>query len=760
MTTTRSFLLLVLLVFGAAIAGAGCEGPRGRAGDDGEPGPTGSPGPTPYVEPGETFVLTLTSADVAATSNTLSVFFLLTDDEGVPRTRDGMSLNWTAAVLLDDVVTGFPAWSSYFTKPVSGAFGDTDQPTSDSAGTYTDLGEGQYRYDFSVALQAGFEQSKTHRIGVYARRADASLRDGYEIENDWLDFVPDGSDVTETREVVMTENCNTCHDPLKAHGEFRREVELCVTCHNPGLYDPDTEDTYDPGSGAMNPLDLKVLVHRIHQGVELPSLVKAAARGEVGFKYSVIGYNSNEFVVAEVTPDNKDAGTVPEITGVAFPRDQQNCTTCHTGGADSGRHRTTVTREACGACHDSTWFGSLPAPATMDSHAGGVFASDVACASCHVADMTTEFDLSVQGAHVIPTRSEQLPGFAYEILSAALVGSQLSIVFTVENGDGTPVTSLATLSSIAAIVNGPTSDYRLDNYYRRDLKTNVPAAVYDAGSETWSVTLQNRTGTDPYFPSGNVVPPGSTGTFAVGLEARRTVAVPGYGNVTEGAPNPVFYFSVDGSDVSPRRTIVETETCNVCHDRLSLHGGQRREVEYCVLCHNPQNVDWSQRPKLGGAGTNVNLANTEDDIEERSIDFRTMIHKVHTGEELDASVPYVIYGYGAKPYFFDEVRFPGDRRRCTTCHNDDTYLVESVPEDALPVTANQTDALFHAGTIAHQFGEDEIPPVTAACIACHDNDGARVHAELNTNGSGEESCVVCHGENREFSVREVHGEGN
>ena len=728
------------------------EGPRGRAGEPGPPGPTGSPGPTPWIEPGIDFTLTLDGAAVDVGTGALSVDLRLTDDDGVPRSRDGISFSWTAAILRDDPETGFPAWSSYFTVERTGAFGTTNQPASDSGGDWEDLGEGRYRYTFSVALPQGFDASATHRVGVYARRADDGLRDGFEIENDWIDFVPDGSPVTETREVVRTENCNTCHDPLSAHGEFRREVELCVTCHNPDLYDPDTEDTHNPGTGAMNPLDMKVLVHRIHQGKELPSLVNAAERGDIGFKYSVVGYQGSELVIAEVLPDNSDPGTLPEISGIAFPRDQQNCTTCHVGGADSGRHRTTVTREACGSCHDDVWFGPLPAPSTMDPHAGGAFTTDTACTSCHVAEMAVEFDLSVEGAHVIPTRSSQLPGLEYSIESVAYLASDVSLVFSVKNGDGTPVTSLAGLSSIAAIVNGPTSDYRLDNYYRRDLK---PISVYDPGSQTWLATLPARTGSDPHFPNGKVVPPGGAGTFAVGLEARRSVAVPGYGNVTEGAPNPVAYFTVDGSPVSPRRTVVETEACNVCHDRLELHGGQRREVEYCVMCHNPQNVDWSARPKTAG---NVSLAVTEDGIEERSIDFRTIIHKIHTGEELDASVPYVIYGFGSRPFVFDEVRFPGDRRRCTTCHAEDTFLVEAVPDDALPVTANETGTLLHSASIAHAPGETEIPPVTAACIACHDSAGARIHAELNTNASGQESCVVCHGENREFSVREVHGE--
>ena len=31
----------------------------------------------------------------------------------------------------------------------------------------------------------------------------------------------------------------------------------------------------------------------------------------------------------------------------------------------------------------------------------------------------------------------------------------------------------------------------------------------------------------------------------------------------------------------------KTTTCNKCHDPLSAHGGARRSVELCVLCHTP-----------------------------------------------------------------------------------------------------------------------------------------------------------------------------
>ena len=37
--------------------------------------------------------------------------------------------------------------------------------------------------------------------------------------------------------------------------------------------------------------------------------------------------------------------------------------------------------------------------------------------------------------------------------------------------------------------------------------------------------------------------------------------------------------------------IIKTASCNACHDQLSAHGGSRRGMDMCVLCHQPQNID-------------------------------------------------------------------------------------------------------------------------------------------------------------------------
>ena len=52
-----------------------------------------------------------------------------------------------------------------------------------------------------------------------------------------------------------------------------------------------------------------------------------------------------------------------------------------------------------------------------------------------------------------------------------------------------------------------------------------------------------------------------------------------------------------------------------------------------------------------------------------------------------------------------------------------------------------------------------------ACLACHDSDFAIVHARLMTedptpeepyNGDEQETCIVCHGPDRDFTPEKVH----
>ncbi len=736
-------ILLSGLVLAAVTAAAGCRGPRGR---QGEPAPT----PTPGNE--GAFDITLTQATVGS-AGTVYVDFAVTDADGLPRTIDGIQTFWTLAILEEDTAVGTHRWRSFITRHVtSSSTGDeTDQPTNDPAPAIADLGGGSYRYAYSVPLPSGYDANATYRAAMWARRPlPPEAEDTYEVENNHLDFVPSGGAAV-SKEVVVTEACNVCHDRLAIHGGVRTDIELCVTCHNPGLFDPDSDDTAQ--TETMNLLDLGPMAHRIHMGIELPSMAIAQSAGVLGWSYEIFGFNNSRHVYAETIDDNTDAGTKPQIEGVGFPRDIRGCEACHQG-TEALRYTTSVDRRACQSCHDRTWFGDPGAtPPRMLPHTAGPVLDDSACQTCHPADSGEEFDPSVIGAHTDPLKSTQLRGLHVEVNDVAIAGTGLSVTFTVENADdGSPILALPTnLSTLAITLSGPTEEYEFRNFHRADVRAT---AVFDAGSGTYTALVPPRPASDPYFPSGTAIPPGATGTFALAIDARRSVPLAGDGTVTEPPDtNAVTYFTASGTGTpEPRRQIVEQARCLACHDVLLLHGGQRRDVEYCVVCHNPTQTDWGRRPKVGGA---VNIGATEDLIEERTVDFKRLIHRIHTGENLERTDPFVVYGFGASVNDFSGIRFPGNRARCGNCHLPDTWLIESIPDTAQPTVANETSTPLHGTSAAHPLADPEVPKIQAACLSCHDSDAAWVHAQLNTL-DGEETCIICHGEGRTAAVGLVH----
>jgi OmcA/MtrC family decaheme c-type cytochrome len=218
-------------------------------------------------------------------------------------------------------------------------------------------------------------------------------------------------------------------------------------------------------------------------------------------------------------------------------------------------------------------------------------------------------------------------------------------------------------------------------------------------------------------------------------------------SVSEALQNPVLDFSVDGSAVVARRKVVEQEKCSGCHGTFSkdfsIHGNLRNQVEYCIVCHNPNETDGARRKNAvaGGADPDTN-----------PITFKEMIHKIHRGEELERQ-PYIVYGFGAAPKNygandFGEVRFPGDLRDCETCHATGTQL--------LPLDAGLLPTVQSTIVAGVEQVTGHVAPITNACTSCHDSDAVAAHAETNTTASGAEACAVCHGEGAVAAVSVVH----
>jgi Outer membrane cytochrome MtrC/MtrF-like, domains II/IV len=669
-----------------------------------------------FIRPGLRFQIQ--EASIAA-DGTIQYRFTLQDPAGQPLDRLGVttpgaiSVRSVVAVIARDQPNSQNLYTAYTTRAQTSTITNKSevQASFDAGGTFEKVAEGEYTYTFATKAPSGFDVGATHTIAAWAARDLSEFDLGNNDASVSFNFVPDGSEVTTRRDIVPDEACNKCHGNLSAHDE-RRTVGVCITCHQPQSVDPDTG----------NSVDFTTMIHKIHMGEELPSV-------QAGKPYQIIGFGN----------------AVHDFSTVVFPADVRHCEACHKGvdeqqanavalarqaaTADRGgiqRQRATLTprpdqatqanfylmkpsRRACGACHDNVNF------ATGENHAGLPQISDNQCSNCHIPEGELEFDLSIKGAHTIDRFSKELKGTKFELLGVdnSSPGEKPTVRFNITNNAGQTVTPSSMLR--LALVMGGSTNGDISQYFSDDATKAV------ASGSAFAYTFQEA------------IPEDATGTWAVGIEGYQSGTIlPGTEQertgVRDAGVNKVFYFPVTDAQAVPRRKVVAQEKCNACHFSLDLHGSNRNNVEHCVICHNPTGTDVATRPA--------------DQMPAESIDFKQMIHKIHTGENLE--IPFTIYGFRSSVNDFTDVRFPNDRRNCTICHIDGTQ--------ELPLPDNLLSAVSPRDYI------DPMPPATGACLACHTNLSAAAHADLNTSGKLGESCAVCHGADKEFSVDRVHAQ--
>jgi len=658
-----------------------------------------------FVRPG--LVFKITSAQIAS-DGTIAATISITDPAGLPLDRAGVTTPGTVSISMvaATIPNGQEQYISYVTRtqksPITG--NSAIQAAADSGGTLTLITDGVYKYTFATKAPPGFDATATHTIGAYGSRDLTLFKLGTNYASTTFNFVPNGSAVATTRDVVHTTGCNTCHDQLSAHGGSRRGVEMCVLCHTPQSTDPDTGNT----------IDLKVMVHKIHMGSSLPSV-------QAGKPYQIIGFNQS----------------VSDWSTVVYPADVRRCETCHqqsVKAAQATAYLTKSTREACGSCHDNVNFASGV------NHAGGPQFDDNLCATCHIPQGEIDFDASIKGAHVVPTDSAMLGGLVVSItkIQNGTAGSQPVVNFTINDSTSKPVQPSA-LGSLSFTMAGPAADY---GYTGFGIDVTTPGYV----TETATGASCGSDGSCSYTFK-HAIPAQATGTYSIGVEARRTeTLLPGttaQQTVTYGAKNEVVSFSVDGSQMVPRRAVVATSNCNRCHVSLSVHGGLRNQTEYCVMCHNPSNTDAARRPAAQVAADKA--------APPQGINFNLLIHRIHTGENLLAdNRPYVVVGFGGSHNDFSDIRYPpmsptgaaGDTRNCSMCHVNGSE--QNLPTGLNPVNDPQ-------GPI------NPVQPVASACTGCHVKITTASHALSQTTVLGE-SCETCHSSDDAFSVGQVHAQ--
>lgn len=630
-----------------------------------------------FVRPG--LVIRILSAEIAA-DGTARARVRFTDPRGLPLDRAGITTPGTigTSMVLATIPRGEKHYRSYTvrtqTSPITGR--SAIQAAADTGGTWTLVAEGEYNYTFGTRAPSGYDRTATHTVAAYGNRNLNEFDLGIHRSDTTFNFVPDGSRVTNVRDVIRTATCNKCHDKLSAHGTGgRQSMEVCIVCHTPQTTDPDTGNT----------VDMTTMVHKIHMGAELPSV-------QAGTKYQIIGNQQS----------------LHDFSEIHFPPGPQRCEACHEPNNPATQKDAwlTPTRLACGSCHDNVNF------ATGQNHANLPQVSDNQCSNCHTVQGELEFDLSIRGAHTVPTASKTLPGTVFDVLdvNGGGPGQRPTVTFSIKDRSGKAILP-SEMTRLALVLAGPTTDY----------KTVVSE---DARQAQGANGVYHWTFTAP-------LPADAKGTFTAGVEGyRNQVLLPGTTKeqtVRDAGDNKVRHFTVTDSRVVARRKVVDINKCNACHFDLSLHGGNRNEIDQCVMCHNPTATDTARRPAAKNPP--------------ESIDFRQMIHRIHTGAAL--GFPYSVFGFGNTEHDYSKVNFPGNRSNCQMCHVGGS---ENVP---LPATASMVDD--PRGPLSPKG------PETAACTSCHSSLAAASHALVNTSKLGE-SCAACHSASSQFSVGRVHAQ--
>jgi OmcA/MtrC family decaheme c-type cytochrome len=225
----------------------------------------------------------------------------------------------------------------------------------------------------------------------------------------------------------------------------------------------------------------------------------------------------------------------------------------------------------------------------------------------------------------------------------------------------------------------------------------------------------------------------------------------------------------------PRRTIVATEKCNVCHGALgttsgsntlaeAFHGGARNIVEACVTCHDANRASSDDHDQRAGAQRVVPVQ--ADDPRHPRATPSAPTRSQHGNKVVDAFNKDGTSMSGGAPLASDvenyaaEVAWPGVGINCNVCHVDNSYKVDRGP---LGAVVSKPDG------VTDPLQWLVISPKAASCTACHDSSKAMSHvtsfggasfANLSQAQSlqNQEICSDCHSSGGFKGVDVVHGQ--
>lgn len=800
--------VVLSLVAGVLLAGcsggAGSTGPAGPAGGSGSTGPGGSP-LARDISVAQSITVQITGVNGGASPK---IFFNLADQKGQPLYGLKATQVRFAIAKLVPGNNGSPSdWVSYINtvdNPVAGqGWGTvpTRQPTAEVAstagGAFVDNGDGTYSYTLSKSLGAytaadamgpaiAYDPSVPHRVGLELRGTGPNSSNNG-INNGVFNWLPQTGATTNlaTRDIVGNRECFACHARLALHGGARNDIQYCVICHNPGNKDAQSGNT----------LDFKVMVHRIHQGANLPTVVDAGSTDPAqGIGYTIWGFG----------------GSVNNFNTVVWPQDTRNCTTCHNASdpatPDADNYKNAPNEAACTGCHDdaSMTTGVNHGPTNQPS-------TDADCVTCHGPTASVAAGAwQVAALHVIPEKVAS-GQFKYNLLSvtsdtdgALANGGQMKITFSVT--DPTRPGAWYDIRSDVAFAGadaggvvcrgGGPARLAIDVGWSTGDYTNFgsnakPAQPWSFNPITGSVAATAGVTDCPADAAAAVTGPDANGVFT--LVTHKAGGLPaGIGSLTvvfEGHPavdtqnvgttagtgwqriavtTAVSSVKVNDAKLVARRSVVAIAKCDRCHNQLTVHGNNRTDnPQACVVCHNPGATDGARRAGIKDADGTVTGFDPVDGLYEQPIDFKFLIHGIHAADyrATQGADPLVVYGFGGSRTDFGDVGFPGAINDCEMCHTAGTYF----PVDVTQVQATSTST----GTLVNALNPNPVAatsPNMAACSACHTATIARTHMLQNGGstaiqkdangrslaGSVAETCGICHGPGATADVKVVH----
>lgn len=745
------FVISVLAILSACGGSDGSQGPAGPAGATGPAGPTGPTGPSGPVQPSEiteTMSAEITNVSIAA-DGTTTVTFEMANDTGYPYMGlPSNRIRFTFAMLVPaDPITGEASkWVSYINR-VESAPTDPDlgsgtadqiQATYERNGTFTDNQDGTYTYVFAVnpmnvtsPAAVTYNDEYTHRVAFQISGG------GYPTLNRTYDWQPSTGlmDGIYSREMVVEGTCNACHGELAIHGGGRVDTAYCVTCHNPG--------TTDANSGEN--LDMAFMVHKIHMGADLPSVV-------AGGEYAIWGYRNSKH----------------DYSDVQLPMDVRNCESCHNDAfaetPDAGNWKDVPTIEACGSCHEDVNF------ATGDGHVAGPFADNSECATCHMEGrLVSTYDTHQGMLNVIHDQAATVMAEATAMRIDQGTGDfEVDIMFSI---DGQAVTAFRDGSDndtpLAALLGK--YKYGTDNgslavnwdagngfeYTHQEIDFNdcTPdgSGLFTCAAAGWLAGITDTdvvtvTTVDLFLcvneRDGNMLPcdtPDSDSTRV------RQFDVPGV----------QYYFTGDGVSTSAGydKLSADINSCESCHVDKHYHHGAGNLVQ-CKTCHNATRLSY----RTGQPG-----------------DVKFNVHRAHA-----TFAGLNVYGSPDGDY---EIHYPGNISTCTQCHTADQV--------ELPVAVNSRASVAN---IASGWGAPPTArytsPTAVVCSSCHLDvpvgfvnpnlpglmdpahgtvsietqavidhmlqNGAVFGATTFEEANKVESCAVCHAQGKDSGIDKVH----